>query len=138
MKLNNELVGIFGEGFNEIGSKVRVLFELKDFKSKWRMRLITELVWDFCMGYMVLMLVYECNCVHQGPGVRGGMPSTGVFLRYHSPYLREFRRKQRNTPNGWINVRGRELWAIYKPQLNYINSQAHVSFEFGNLNENVE
>ena len=30
----------------------------------------------------------------------GGMPSVGVFLRDPGPYLREFRRKPRKTPNG--------------------------------------
>ena len=29
----------------------------------------------------------------------GGVPSVGVFLRDPSPYLREFRRKLRKTPN---------------------------------------
>ena len=34
------------------------------------------------------------NCPHVGPGPAGGeCPSTGVFLRDPSPYLREFRRK---------------------------------------------
>ena len=35
------------------------------------------------------------------PGPVGGVPSmAGVFLRDPSPYLREFRRKPRKTPNG--------------------------------------
>ena len=37
---------------------------------------------------------------HEGPRPMDGMSSVGVFLRDPSPYLREFRRKPRKTPNG--------------------------------------
>ena len=52
---------------------------------------------------------YESNCPLVGPGTIGGVPSVGVFLRYPSPYLREFRRKPRKTPNGWVDKRDRGL-----------------------------
>ena len=42
----------------------------------------------------------KANCLKIGPRLIGGMPSVGVFLRDPSPYLREFRRKTRKTPNG--------------------------------------
>ena len=38
-----------------------------------------------------------------------GMPFYGVFLRYPSPYLREFRRKIRKTQNGSVDKRDRGL-----------------------------
>ena len=45
---------------------------------------------------------FKANCPLVGPGPFGGVPSVGggVFLRDPSPYLREFRRKPRKTPNG--------------------------------------
>ena len=43
---------------------------------------------------------YESNCPLVGPGTVDGLPSVGVFLKDPSPYLREFRRKPRKTPNG--------------------------------------
>ena len=39
----------------------------------------------------------------------GVKPSVGVFLRDPSPYLREFRRKPRKTPNGLVNKRNRGI-----------------------------
>ena len=42
----------------------------------------------------------KANCPLVGPGPIGGVPSVGVFQRDPSPYLREFRRKPRKTPNG--------------------------------------
>ena len=39
----------------------------------------------------------------EGPRPMGGMPSLRVFLRDPSPYLREFRRKSRKTPNGLVD-----------------------------------
>ena len=32
----------------------------------------------------------KANCPHVEPGPMGDMPSMGVFLRNHSPYLLEF------------------------------------------------
>ena len=52
---------------------------------------------------------YESNCPLVGPRPVGGEPSAGVFLRDPSPYLREFRRKPRKTPNDWVDKRDREL-----------------------------
>ena len=37
------------------------------------------------------------------------MPSVEVFLRDSSTYLREFRRKPMNAPNGWVDKRDRGL-----------------------------
>ena len=47
----------------------------------------------------------KSDCLKKGPRPRqerteGGMPSVGILLRDPSPYLREFRRKPRKTPNG--------------------------------------
>ena len=42
------------------------------------------------------VLGFKANCLLVGPGIIGGMPSVGVFLRDPSPYLREFRRKPRD------------------------------------------
>ena len=42
----------------------------------------------------------KANCPLVGPGTVGRVPSMGVFLRDHSPYLREFLRKSRKRPNG--------------------------------------
>ena len=42
----------------------------------------------------------EANCSLMGPGPVEKMLSVGVFLRDPRPYLDEFRRKSRNTPNG--------------------------------------
>ena len=42
----------------------------------------------------------KADCLNIGPRPIGGLPSVGVFLRDPSPYLREFRRKPRKTPNG--------------------------------------
>ena len=46
------------------------------------------------LGYSV-----KANCPHVGPRPTGVVPSVRVFLRYPSPYLRQFRRKPRKTPN---------------------------------------
>ena len=43
---------------------------------------------------------FKANCSLVGPGPTGGVPSMGLFLRNPSPYLREFLRKPRKTPNG--------------------------------------
>ena len=43
---------------------------------------------------------FKSNCPLVAPARIGGMPSVGVFLRDANPYLREFRRKPRKTPNG--------------------------------------
>ena len=42
----------------------------------------------------------ESNSPHVGPVPMDEMPSVDVFLRDHSPYLREFWRKPRKTLNG--------------------------------------
>ena len=42
----------------------------------------------------------KANCPHVGAEPMGGMPSVEVFLKDPSPYLREFRRKPRQTQNG--------------------------------------
>ena len=42
----------------------------------------------------------KVNCLLVGLGPVGGMPSVGVFLRDHSPYLLGFRRKRWKTLNG--------------------------------------
>ena len=50
-------------------------------------------------GWLVGCRVYG-RMSHEGPKPMGWMPSVEVFLRDPSPYLREFRRKPRKTPNG--------------------------------------
>ena len=52
---------------------------------------------------------YESNCPLVGPGAIDGLPSLRVFLRDPSPYLREFPRKPRKTPNGQVDKRDRGL-----------------------------
>ena len=47
------------------------------------------------LGYNV-----KANGPLVGPGPVGGVPAVGVFLRDPSPYVREFQRKPRKTPNG--------------------------------------
>ena len=47
-----------------------------------------------------LVVGYKTNCLLVGSGPVDGMASMGAFLRDPSPYFREFRRKQRKTPNG--------------------------------------
>ena len=49
---------------------------------------------------MVACCRVYCRLSHEGPGQFVGCPPWGVFLRDPSPYLREFRRKPRKTPNG--------------------------------------
>ena len=60
--------------------------------------------------------------VRLGP-VRG-VHSLVVFLRDPSPYLHEFRRKTRKTPNGLVDKRYREL----NLELGVKNSQFRQSF----------
>ena len=55
--------------------------------------------WCFKYGLLVGCM-FESNCPLVGPGTIGGIPSVRVFLRDPSPYLREFWRKPRKTPNG--------------------------------------
>ena len=66
-----------------------------------------------CIGCnkRVLVMVFEneSNCLHEGPGTIGGMPSVGVFLRDTSLYLHELRRKPRKTLKGNVDKRDREL-----------------------------
>ena len=52
----------------------------------------------FLRGWL-LVVGFKADCLTRDIGL-GGMPSVGVFLRDPSPYLREFRRKSRKTPNG--------------------------------------
>ena len=42
----------------------------------------------------------KADCLRDGPRPICGVPSVGVFLRDPSPYLSEFRRKPRKSPNG--------------------------------------
>ena len=51
----------------------------------------------------------KADCLNIRPRPVGGLPSVGVFLRDPSPYLREFRRKPRKSPNGLIDKRDRGL-----------------------------
>ena len=50
------------------------------------------------VGWLVVGI--EGRLSHGGLRPMNGMPSVGFFLREPSPYLREFRRKPRKTPNG--------------------------------------
>ena len=88
--------------------------------NKWNLRwnpvnfiskyMILLLLWDFLIGSIVrkcyscnvgwLVISFESNCPLVGPGTVSGMPSVEVFLKDPSPYLREFWRKPRKTPNG--------------------------------------
>ena len=56
----------------------------------------------------------KANCRLLGPGPVGRVPCVGVFLRYPSPYLRDFRRKPRKTPHCYVDKRDRRLivWLI--------------------------
>ena len=51
----------------------------------------------------------KADCLKKGPRPIGVMPSVGVFQRDSSPYLREFRRKPRKTPNGLVDMRDRGM-----------------------------
>ena len=53
----------------------------------------------FLSGWLVGCRL-KADCPLMGPGPVEGVPSVGVFQRDPSPYLREFRRKPRKTPNG--------------------------------------
>ena len=52
------------------------------------------------LNIVVVVVGVKANCPLVGPGPIGGMPSVGGLLRDPSPYLREFRKKSRKTPNG--------------------------------------
>ena len=52
---------------------------------------------------------FEANCPLVGPGPIEVVPSVGVFPRDPSPYLSEFRRNPRKTPNGEVDKRDRGL-----------------------------
>ena len=54
----------------------------------------------YLLIHKVVVIGFKANCPLVGPGPIGGMPSVGVFLRDRSPYLSEFLRKPRKTPNG--------------------------------------
>ena len=56
-----------------------------------------------------MVFVYKSNCQLKEPRTTEKMPSVKLFLRDPTPYLPEFRRKLRKTPNGWIDKRDREL-----------------------------
>ena len=56
-----------------------------------------------------LVVGFKANCSLVGPGPIGGMPSVGVFLRDPRPHLREFRRKPRKIPNGYVGKRDQVL-----------------------------
>ena len=47
---------------------------------------------------------FKANCPHVGSGLKGDVPSVGVFLRHPSPYLCEFRRKPRKTLNSMAQL----------------------------------
>ena len=51
----------------------------------------------------------RANCQHVGHGPEVRVSAMGVFLSDPSPYLGEFRRKQRKTPNGLFDKRDRGL-----------------------------
>ena len=43
----------------------------------------------------MLVLVYESDCLHVGPGIRSGMPSIWVFQKDSSPYISEFQKNHK-------------------------------------------
>ena len=53
-----------------------------------------------CCVVVIVVVGFKVNCPLMGPGPIVGMSSVVVFLRDSSPYLREFQRKPRKTPNG--------------------------------------
>ena len=55
-----------------------------------------------------LVADFNADCL-TGPKPISGVPSVGVFLRDPSPYLREFWRKPRKTPNGYVDKRDQRL-----------------------------
>ena len=59
---------------------------------------ISVLVGANCDG-LCCVVGFKANCPLVGPGLIGGVPSVGIFLRDPSPYLLEFWRKPRKTPN---------------------------------------
>ena len=66
----------------------------------------TNLLLKSCKKYCLRLLFWLVGCriygrlSHERSRPMGEMPSVGVFLRIPSPYLREFRKKSRKTPNG--------------------------------------
>ena len=50
-------------------------------------------------GHLVGCWFFKADCPLVGPEPIGGMSSVRVFRRDPSPYLREFPRKPRKTPN---------------------------------------
>ena len=65
------------------------------------------------LNIVVLGFRIKANCPLVGAGFVKKAPSMGVFLRDPSPYLREFGRKPRKTPNDKINKRDRGLSLAY-------------------------
>ena len=60
-----------------------------------------QVLLDLCLRNLVfgVVLVYESNCLLEGPGVTGAIPSVEVLLRDPSSYLLEFWRIPLKTLN---------------------------------------
>ena len=56
-----------------------------------------------------LVIGIEADCLTRDLRLQVEWPQWGVFLRDPSPYIREFRRKTRKTPNGKVDKRDRGL-----------------------------
>ena len=66
---------------------------------------------------------FKSNCPLVTPGFTRGMSSGSVFLRDPNPYLHEFRRKPRKTPNGQVDKRDWELNSV--PPVYQLRAQNH-------------
>ena len=74
-------------------------------------------------------------CPSKRPGPEGGV---SPFLRDPSPYLSEFRRKPRKSPNGLVDKRNKESNAAplvyqFKEQSISVTSRAGRGFELNNI-----
>ena len=106
-KKKQQLVILFSDNQNSIGAnvKLKINMELNELCSTLIHEMYLRNITRRQTFFEKYEIIIRCS---GGVGVKadclkknlGGMPSVGVFLRYPSSYLREFRRKPRKTPNG--------------------------------------
>ena len=74
--------------FNKVGCKIKIKigfdFVFQLFKEQMLAYFIVEIPSSVIIR--VLVLENESNCLHERPGIIGGMPSVGIFLRDPSMY----------------------------------------------------
>ena len=86
----------------EIPQKFQASFILKEILFE---KIILYYLHDFsCKKNQPCHKTSNVNLSHKGPRPLRGVHSVGVFLRDLSPYLCEFQRKPRRTPNGWVDT----------------------------------